>query len=76
MKQKWIPQVGENFYIAECMDMKFIPMMFVAHGKEHEFTKTWFFRTKRNFIGFELQKEYFDISNERINNERLQLKLF
>jgi site-specific DNA-methyltransferase (adenine-specific) len=32
-------------------------------------------RTKRNFIGFELQKEYFDIANKRIKNEQ-QLKLF
>lgn len=31
-------------------------------------------RTKRNFIGFELQKEYFDIANKRIKDE--QLKLF
>lgn len=33
-------------------------------------------RTKRNFIGFELQKEYFDIANERIKNEQQQLTLF
>lgn len=26
-------------------------------------------RTKRNFIGFELEKEYFDIANERISKE-------
>ena len=26
-------------------------------------------RTKRNFIGFELQKEYFDIANKRIKDE-------
>lgn len=33
-------------------------------------------RTKRNFIGFELQKEYFDIANKRIKEEQLQLSLF
>lgn len=33
-------------------------------------------RTKRNFIGFELQKEYFDIANKRIKDEQQQLKLF
>ena len=32
-------------------------------------------RMKRNFIGFELQKEYFDIANKRIKDEQ-QLKLF
>lgn len=33
-------------------------------------------RMKRNFIGFELQKEYFDIANKRIKDEQQQLKLF
>lgn len=33
-------------------------------------------RTKRNFIGFELQKEYFDIAQKRINQEQQQLSLF
>lgn len=33
-------------------------------------------RTKRNFIGFELQKEYFDIANKRIKEEQQQLSLF
>lgn len=33
-------------------------------------------RNKRKFIGFELSKEYFDISNERIKQEMSQLKLF
>lgn len=33
-------------------------------------------RTKRNFIGFELQKEYFDIANKRIREEQMQYKLF
>lgn len=33
-------------------------------------------RTKRNFIGFELQKEYFDIANKRIKDEQQQLSLF
>ena len=33
-------------------------------------------RTKRNFIGFELQKEYFDIANKRIKDEQQQFKLF
>ena len=46
MKTKWIPQVGETYYSAQCFDMKFIPMFFVAHGKEKEYTKTWLFRTK------------------------------
>lgn len=32
-------------------------------------------RTKRNFIGFELQKEYFDIANKRIKEEQQQLQL-
>ena len=31
---------------------------------------------KRNFIGFELSKEYFDIANKRIQNEMAQLSLF
>lgn len=33
-------------------------------------------RTKRNFIGFELNKEYFDIANKRIKTEQQQLSLF
>lgn len=33
-------------------------------------------REKRNFIGFELNKEYFDIANKRIANETAQLSLF
>lgn len=33
-------------------------------------------RTKRNFIGFELQKEYFDIAIKRIKDELQQLQLF
>ena len=33
-------------------------------------------RTKRNYIGFELQKEYFDIANKRIKDEQQQLSLF
>lgn len=33
-------------------------------------------RTNRNFIGFELQKEYFDIANKRITQEISQLTLF
>lgn len=33
-------------------------------------------RTKRNFIGFELQKEYFDIAMKRIKEEQQQLTLF
>ena len=30
--------------------------------------------TNRNFIGFELDKEYFDVANERINNHKRELK--
>ena len=30
--------------------------------------------TNRNFIGFELDKEYFDIANERINKHKQELK--
>ena len=33
-------------------------------------------RAKRNFIGFELQKEYFDMAEKRIKEERRQLTLF
>lgn len=33
-------------------------------------------RTNRNYIGFELQKEYFDIANKRIKDEQMQYKLF
>lgn len=33
-------------------------------------------RNKRNYIGFELQKEYVNIANERIRNEYKQLSLF
>jgi len=32
-------------------------------------------RTKRNYIGFEIDKEYFDKSSERIEVEKSQLKL-
>lgn len=32
--------------------------------------------TNRNFIGFELSKEYFDIANDRIKQQKSQLKLF
>ena len=46
MKTKWIPQVGETYYSAHCIDMMFTPMIFVAHGKEKEYTKTWLFRTR------------------------------
>lgn len=46
MKQKWIPQVGETYYSAQCIDMQFIPMMFVAVGVEKEYTKTWLFQTR------------------------------
>ncbi|AZV43562.1 DNA-cytosine methyltransferase [Peribacillus asahii] len=27
--------------------------------------------TNRNYIGFELEKEYFDVANERIYNHKL-----
>ena len=30
--------------------------------------------TDRNFIGFEMDKEYFDVANERINNHKRELK--
>lgn len=30
-------------------------------------------RTKRNFIGIEIEQEYFDISVDRINNERVEI---
>lgn len=33
-------------------------------------------REKRNFIGIELNNEYFDIASNRINNEKRQLTLF
>jgi site-specific DNA-methyltransferase (adenine-specific) len=33
-------------------------------------------REKRNFIGIELNDEYFDIASNRINNEKCQLTLF
>ena len=33
-------------------------------------------RTNRNYIGFELQNEYFDIANKRIKEEQMQYKLF
>lgn len=33
-------------------------------------------REKRNFIGIELNDEYFDIASNRINNEKRQLTLF
>lgn len=32
--------------------------------------------TKRNFIGFEIDKEFYDIAVKRINKEKQQLKLF
>ena len=33
-------------------------------------------KTKRNFIGYEITKEYYDIATERIKNEQSQLSLF
>lgn len=33
-------------------------------------------QNKRNYIGFELDRKYFDISNQRIKEEQNQLKLF
>ena len=33
-------------------------------------------RTKRNYIGFEIEKEYFDLANKRIKEEKMQLSLF
>lgn len=33
-------------------------------------------KEKRHFIGFEIDKKYYDIANERINNETRQLTLF
>lgn len=30
----------------------------------------------RNFIGFELDKEYFDLANERIQAEQSQIRMF
>jgi site-specific DNA-methyltransferase (adenine-specific) len=33
-------------------------------------------KEKRNFIGFELNEEYYNIACERIKNEQAQLKLF
>lgn len=33
-------------------------------------------KEKRRWIGSEISKEYFDLSNERINNELMQTKLF
>ena len=33
-------------------------------------------RANRHFIGFELDKKYFDISMQRIKQEQSQLKLF
>lgn len=33
-------------------------------------------RTNRNFIGYEITKEYYDIATERIKNEQSQLSLF
>lgn len=33
-------------------------------------------KEKRHFIGFELNKEYYNKSLERINNEKMQLSLF
>ena len=33
-------------------------------------------RTKRNYIGFEIEKEYFDLANKRITEEIMQLSLF
>ena len=33
-------------------------------------------KEKKQWIGSEISKEYFDLSNERINNEQMQTKLF
>ena len=33
-------------------------------------------KEKRHFIGYEITKEYFDIAQERIKQERTQLTLF
>ena len=32
--------------------------------------------TNRNYIGFELEKKYYDIATERIENHKQQLTLF
>ena len=33
-------------------------------------------KEKRHFIGYEITKEYFDIAQERIKQEQMQLELF
>ena len=33
-------------------------------------------KEKRHFIGYEITKEYFDIAQERIKQEQMQLTLF
>ena len=33
-------------------------------------------KEKRQFIGFELNKEYFDLASKRIKNAQAQLELF
>lgn len=64
-----------------------IPRYFMQNfGKEND---TWYdpyngtgttsiaaIMEKRNFIGSEISKEYFDLCNNRINNELNQVKLF
>ena len=33
-------------------------------------------KLQRNYIGFELDKEYFELANKRIENETAQISLF
>lgn len=55
----------ENEKIAEGMFGNMLNTTAVACLKE-----------KRHFIGYEITKEYFDIAQERIKQEQMQLTLF
>ena len=50
-----------------------------TNGKEKGgliLTRNGIKRTNRHYIGFELDKKYFDLTNERIRMEKQALRLF
>lgn len=76
----------ENFYHPTQKPVSLISYLIMTYTNEGETvldncmgsgtTAIAAIRTKRNFIGFELSKEYFDIATKRIKAEQQQLSLF
>jgi DNA modification methylase len=75
-KESHYAQYSDNLIkkpiIAGCPENGLIYDPFIGSGS----TADACIRTSRNFIGSELSKEYFDICNKRINDLKLQTKLF